>query len=40
MQDRSDGIKTILGGDFNARTGSEGRWNHMEYNGDTIRSED
>lgn len=40
MQDRSDGIKTIIGGDFNARTGSEGEWNHMEYNGDTIRSED
>lgn len=30
MEERQEGIKAIMGGDFNARPGEEGRWGEGE----------
>lgn len=38
MEEREKGVKTIIGGDFKARTGEEGGWGEEEEQGEDGRS--
>jgi len=43
MEEREKGIKTLIGGDFNERTGEEGGWeeeSNQEENGKGRKSKD